>query len=53
MAKITKKSTSNKEKEEMIEEYDYSEGFGGIIPEDISFTKNIGCASNDQKKKEK
>lgn len=53
MAKDSSKSSSKKEKEEIAEEFDYSEGYGGIIPEDISFTRNIGCASNDQKKKKK
>jgi hypothetical protein len=39
-----------KEKEEIAEEWDFSEGFGGI-PEDVDLTKNIGCASNSKKKK--
>jgi hypothetical protein len=31
--------------DEMVSEIDFSEGFGGI-PENVSLTKNIGCASN-------
>lgn len=35
--------------EEFISEVDYSEGFGGI-PENVSLTKNIGCASDSKNK---
>jgi hypothetical protein len=38
--------------EEMISEVDYSEGFGGI-PENVSLTKNIGCASDSKNKDKK
>lgn len=37
------------EEEEFAEEWDFSEGFGGI-PEDVDLTKNIGCASDGKKK---
>ena len=35
--------------DEMVSEIDFSEGFGGI-PENVSLTKNIGCASNSKGK---
>lgn len=35
--------------ENLAEEWDFSEGFGGI-PEDVDLTKNIGCASSGKKK---
>jgi hypothetical protein len=38
--------------DEMISEVDYSEGFGGI-PENVSLTKNIGCASDSKGKNKK
>jgi hypothetical protein len=38
--------------EELISEVDYSEGFGGI-PENVSLTKNIGCASDSKDKDKK
>jgi hypothetical protein len=38
--------------EELISEVDYSEGFGGI-PENVSLTKNIGCASDSKGKDKK
>lgn len=39
------------DKEEQAEEWDFSEGFGGI-PDDVDLTRNIGCASNSKKKPE-
>jgi len=45
--KVPKKKKPTKE---MSAEWDLSEGFGGI-PEDVDFTKNIGCVSNSIKKK--
>lgn len=36
--------------DEMISEVDFSEGFGGI-PENVSLTKNIGCASDSKPNK--
>ncbi|WP_194973577.1 hypothetical protein [Aquiflexum lacus] len=35
--------------DEIFSEVDYSEGFGGI-PENVSLTKNIGCASDSKAK---
>jgi hypothetical protein len=35
--------------EKLAEEWDFSEGFGGI-PQDVDLTKNIGCASSGKKK---
>ena len=35
--------------DEMVSEIDFSEGFGGI-PENVSLTKNIGCASYSKPK---
>ena len=50
------KKKENKEekskKETLAEEWDFSEGFGGI-PENVSLTKNIECASNSADKKKK
>ncbi len=37
-------------KEEVAEDWDFSDGFGGI-PDNVDLTKNIGCASNSKKKK--
>lgn len=37
------------EDEEFADDWDFSEGFGGI-PEDVDLTKNIGCASDGKKK---
>ncbi|GAB3658954.1 hypothetical protein GCM10028791_32210 [Echinicola sediminis] len=34
------------------EEWDFSEGFGGL-PDDIELSKNIGCASNGKSSKKK
>jgi hypothetical protein len=44
---VTKKEKKEQkvEKENLVEDWDFSEGFGGI-PENVSLTKNIGCASN-------
>ncbi|WP_304516633.1 hypothetical protein [Cecembia rubra] len=36
-------------KEKLAEEWDFSEGFGGI-PQELELTKNIGCASDGKKK---
>jgi hypothetical protein len=47
---LTKEKKS--EKEEMASEWDFSEGFGGI-PENVSLTKNIGCASDSKPKPKK
>lgn len=42
-----------KSKPTPAEDWDFTEGFGGI-PEDVSLTKNIGCAGgNSKKSKEK
>ena len=38
--------------DEIISEVDYSQGFGGI-PENVSLTKNIGCASDSEDKGKK
>ena len=38
------------QKEEEAEEWDFSEGFGGI-PDDVDLTRNIGCASDSKKGK--
>ena len=40
------------QKETLADEWDFSEGFGGI-PENVSLTKNIGCASNSGSKDKK
>lgn len=45
----SKSKTSEKDKERIADEFDYSEGFGGI-PSDVDFSRNIGCASNSKKK---
>ena len=49
MKKISVKKVKG---EELISEVDYSEGFGGI-PENVSLTKNIGCASDSKNKDKK
>lgn len=52
---MAKKENKLREKiieNEMISEIDFSEGFGGI-PENVSLTKNIGCASNSSIKTKK
>lgn len=36
--------------EKEAEEWDFSEGFGGI-PDDVDLTRNIGCASESKKKR--
>ncbi|WP_373493633.1 hypothetical protein [Aquiflexum sp.] len=46
-----KKTEKKGLEEKMVSEIDFSEGFGGIS-ENVSLTKNIGCAS-DSKPKEK
>lgn len=45
MVKKKEKKEQKVEKENLVEDWDFSEGFGGI-PENVSLTKNIGCASN-------
>ncbi|AFL83861.1 hypothetical protein Belba_1227 [Belliella baltica DSM 15883] len=48
-----KKEDQNKpKKEDEAEEWDFSEGFGGI-PDDVDLTRNIGCASDSKKGKNK
>lgn len=37
------------DEEEFAEDWDFSDGFGGI-PEDVDLTKNIGCASDAKEK---
>lgn len=52
---MTKKKELKEKKsnpEALAEEWDFSEGFGGI-PENVSLTKNIGCASNSSSKPKK
>lgn len=44
MAKKKPNKLEKVQKETLAEEIDFSEGFGGI-PENVSLTKNIGCAS--------
>lgn len=51
MKKKNHKPKKEQPKEEATE-WDFSEGFGGI-PEEVELTKNIGCASNGGKKKQK
>ncbi|WP_186757118.1 hypothetical protein [Echinicola salinicaeni] len=47
-----KKKKSKKENPSPKEqEWDYSEGFGGI-PEEVDLTKNIGCGTSKKLKKE-
>jgi hypothetical protein len=38
------------DEDEFADELDFSDGFGGIS-EDVDLTQNIGCASNQRKKK--
>ena len=45
MTKKEKKKSKNRTTDSMPSEIDFSEGFGGI-PENVSLTKNIGCASD-------
>ena len=52
MVKNTKKPGKKVFDDKMISEVDYSEGFGGI-PENVSLTKNIGCASDSKDKDKK
>jgi len=50
MAKKNNKSKDkDSKKEKMADEFDYTDGFGGI-PSDVQFSRNIGCASNSKKK---
>lgn len=44
------KEEKKKVNEEQAEEWDFSEGFGGI-PDDVDLTRNIGCASDSKKRK--
>ncbi|SIS64588.1 hypothetical protein [Belliella pelovolcani] len=41
-----------KKSEEEAEDWDFSEGFGGI-PDDLDLTKNIGCTGGGSRKKQK
>jgi|GEM_PF-2439232 hypothetical protein len=52
MAKKKQDTPQKSPKENLAEEWDFSEGFGGI-PENVSLTKNIGCASNSMDKDKK
>lgn len=52
MAKKKPAKVQKVQKETLAEEIDFSEGFGGI-PENVSLTKNIGCASNSGDKDKK
>lgn len=52
MSKKKQNKTQNFQKEPLADEWDFSEGFGGI-PENVSLTKNIGCASNSGHKDKK
>ena len=52
MAKEKKVKRPKNQKETLADEWDFSEGFGGI-PENVSLTKNIGCASNSGHKDKK
>ena len=52
VAKKAKIKVKNPKKEDMVSEIDFSEGFGGI-PESVSLTKNIGCASDSVSKRGK
>lgn len=49
MGKNSKNPRKKIIEQELISEVDYSEGFGGI-PENVSLTKNIGCASDSKNK---
>jgi hypothetical protein len=49
MGKKEKKPEEKTSVEAMVSEIDFSEGFGGI-PENVSLTKNIVCASNSKDK---
>lgn len=44
-----KKNRPKTGEEKFSDEWDFSEGFGGI-PQDVELTKNIGCASGGNKK---
>ena len=44
------KEKKNRQNEELSQEWDFSEGFGGIS-QDLSLTQNLGCASDGRKKK--
>ncbi|MBD8488797.1 hypothetical protein IFO69_08575 [Echinicola sp. CAU 1574] len=45
-----KKKLIKELKEEVTEEWDVEDGFGGL-PDDLDLSKNIGCASNKNKKR--
>jgi hypothetical protein len=47
-----KKNRKEKISAALAETWDFSEGFGGI-PENVSLTQNIGCASNSGNKAKK
>lgn len=42
------KKKTNKNEPKPVEEWDLSEGMG-ILPQDISFTQNIGCVGGKSK----
>jgi hypothetical protein len=48
----SEKKSKKKPPEQEAEEWDFSEGFGGI-PENVDLTRNIGCASNSKSKDKK
>jgi hypothetical protein len=52
MGKKRNNKSDNTGPERYSEEWDFSEGFGGI-PENVSLTKNIGCASDSADKVKK
>lgn len=45
------KKEKDKEINKEAEDWDFSEGFGGL-PEDLDLKHNLGCASGRQKKKQ-
>jgi|UPI0002A6D7DA hypothetical protein len=47
-----KKARKKQPSPPLAETWDFSEGFGGI-PENVSLTQNIGCASNSGNKGKK
>ncbi|MDN3669162.1 hypothetical protein QWY93_07470 [Echinicola jeungdonensis] len=47
---MKKKKIKNDKKQE-TEDWDFSEGFGGL-PNDADLMKNVGCASRRKKKKD-
>ena len=52
MVRKKDKKEQKAQKENLAEDWDFSEGFGGI-PENVSLTKNIGCASTSGHKYKK